>query len=107
MNPRTQQVEGIDYYQKPWITWEFGGGDCDDAVGLIAALLSVIGHTTRLRVSAPTRFAEWAHIYPVTGLPKDGPQTWKAVDVTLPWKAAVGSEAKYGKARDYRVEVPA
>ncbi len=107
MNPNTGKVDAIDYYQAPWRTWEFGGGDCDDAVGLIGSLLSVIGHTVRLRVSAPTKFSDWAHIYTVTGLPKDGPKVWKAVDTTLPWRAQVGSEARYGKARDYTVEVPA
>lgn len=107
VNPNTGKVDAIDYYQKPWLTWEFGGGDCDDAVGLISSLLAVIGHNMRLRVSAPTKFADWAHIYAVSGLPKDGPKAWKAVDTTLPWRASVGSEARYGKARDYTIEVPA
>lgn len=106
-NPKTGEVEGIDYYQKPWITWDFGGGDCDDAVGLTAALLAVIGHTVRLRVSAPSKFADWAHIYAATVLPKDNPRTVVAVDTTLPWRAAPGSEARYGKARDYTIEAPA
>jgi hypothetical protein len=107
INPATGKVEGMDYYQKPWVTWEYGGGDCDDAVALVSSLMAVIGHTVRLRVSAPSRLADWAHIYPVSILPKDNPRTPKAVDITLPWKAQVGSEAKYGKARDYLIEAPA
>jgi hypothetical protein len=106
-NPETGEVDSIDYYQKPWITWDFGGGDCDDAVGLISSLLAVIGHTMRLRVTATSRGEDYSHIYPVTLLPKHAPKTARAVDITLPWKARVGSEANYGKARDYLIEVPA
>lgn len=106
-NPKTGVVEGIDLYQKPWLTWDMGGGDCDDAVGVVGSLLAVIGHTVRMRVSAPSKWADWQHIYPGTVLPKDNPKTFKAVDITLPWKAQLGSEAKYGKARDYVIEVPA
>lgn len=94
-------VDAIDVYQKPWLTWEMGGGDCDDAVGVVGSLLASIGHTVRLRVSGPSKFSDFQHIYPVTGLPKDGPRVWKAVDITLPWRAQLGSEARYAKARDY------
>lgn len=107
MNPRTGEVDGIDYYQNPWVTYEYRGGDCDDAVGFVGSMMAVIGHTVRLRVTAPSRFADWAHIFPVTILPKDNPKTAKAVDITLPWKAKVGSAARHGKARDYLIEVPA
>lgn len=108
-NPKTGVVEGIDYYQNPWVTWEYQGGDCDDADGLIAALLAVIGHTVRMRVSAPSVIGDWEHIYPVTLLPKDRPTKAVAVDITLPWSnARLGSEARYGKARDYyAIEAPA
>jgi transglutaminase-like putative cysteine protease len=102
-NPRTGEVDGIDLYQKPWVTWEYGGGDCDDHVSLISSLLAVIGHTMHIRVTAPTKMSDFAHVYAVTMLPKDGPKKAYAVDTTLPWKAKVGSEAKYGKARDYPV----
>lgn len=107
LNPKTGKVEAIDLYQKPWVTLEYGGGDCDDHVGVIASLLTVIGHTVRLRVSASSRFGDWEHIYPVTLLPKHAPKLARAVDTTLPWNAKLGSEARYGKARDYTVEAPA
>lgn len=107
INPKTGEVDGIDYYQNPWVTYEYKGGDCDDAVGFVGSMLAVIGHTVRLRVTAPSRFGEFAHIYPVTLLPKDQPRKARAVDITLPWKAVAGSEAKYGRARDYQVEAPA
>lgn len=108
LNPKTGVVEGADLYQNPMVTWDFGGGDCDDMTALIASLLAVIGHTVRLRVSSESRFADWSHVFPVTMLPKDRPAKAVAVDVTLPWaNARAGSEARYGKARDYVIEVPA
>ena len=81
--------------------------NCDDHVGVVGSLLTVIGHTVRLRVSASSRLGDWQHIYPVTVLPKDNPRLARAVDTTLPWNAKLGSEARYGKARDYTVEAPA
>jgi hypothetical protein len=80
--------------------------NCDDHVGVVASLLTVIGHTVRLRVSASSRFGDWEHIYPATILPKHAPKLARAVDTTLPWNAKLGSEAKYGKARDYTIEAP-
>lgn len=40
-------------------------------------------------------------------LPKDNPRKARAVDITLPWKAVAGSEARYGRGRDYQIEAPA
>lgn len=107
LNPKTGQVEAIDYYQGPWRTWSMGGGDCDDHVALISTLLAKIGHTVRLRVSAPSRWSEWAHIYPVVGVGKMDPTKWVAVDTTLEGRPTVGSESRYGKARDYVMDAPA
>lgn len=105
-NPKTGEVEPIDMYQSPAVTWKYGIGDCDDATALIASLLAVIGHTVRLRVTAPTKTSDWAHIYPVTLLPKTAPKKALSVDITLPGVAGVGTEARYGKARDYTIEAP-
>lgn len=106
-NPKTGAVEAIDYYQSPMVTWEYRGGDCDDATALVGALLTSIGHTVRLRVTAESKFGEDGHIYPVTILPKDDPRKAYAVDITLPWSnSTVGSEAKYAKAKDYKIEAP-
>jgi hypothetical protein len=108
LNPNTGEVDAIDTYQSAWRTWTSQIGDCDDHVSLIAALLAVMGHTVRLRVTAPTRFGEWSHIYAAAAVDKHNPKKFVAVDTTLPWSnSVVGSEAKYGKARDYVVEVPA
>lgn len=95
-------VEPIDYFQSPWRTWEYKGGDCDDHSGLISALLSVIGVPTQLRVTGPSKFSDFQHIYPVAGLPKIGPRKWIAVDTTLP-RASYGKEAPYGRKKEYAV----
>jgi len=81
--------------------------NCDDHVALVTVLLASIGHTMRLRVSAPSKWSDWAHIYPVVGTPKVDPSKWIAVDTTLEGRPTVGSEARYGKARDYVNEFPA
>lgn len=94
-------VEPIDYFQSPWRTWEFQGGDCDDHSGLIAALLSSIGVPVHLRVTAPTKLSDWGHIYPVAGVPKENPKKWISVDTTLPGKTRLGDEARFGRKRDY------
>lgn len=107
VNPKTGVVEGMDMYATPYRTWTAQIGDCDDHVALIAALLAIMGHTVRLRVTAPTRLGDFAHIYPAVGTPKNDPRRFRAVDTTLPGRAGVGSEASYGRARDYLVEVPA
>lgn len=110
LNPVTKVVDPIDYFQSALVTWEYKGGDCDDATILISSLLASIGHTVRLRVTSPTRFGNDEHIYPVVQLDgsSKGAGKWKAVDVTLPFgKATVGTEVGYGRARDYLIEVPA
>lgn len=94
-------VDAIDYFQAPWRTWEFGGGDCDDHSGLISALLSSIGVPTRLRVTAPGKFSDWGHIYVIAGLPKENPKKWIAVDTTLPGRTKLADEARFGRKRDY------
>lgn len=108
IDPKTGVVDGVDLYASPHRVWTSQIGDCDDHVALIASLLAIMGHEVRLRVTAPSRFGEFAHIYAAVGTPKLGPRKFRAVDTTLPWRNAnVGSEAKYGRARDYVVEVPA
>lgn len=106
--PSSGLVEATDIYQSPWRTWTSHGGDCDDHVSTIATLLALLGHEVRLRVSAPGRIGDYEHIYAVVGEPKLGPKKWKAVDTTLPGtRLTAGGQARYGKAQDYMLEVPA
>ena len=97
----TGETEGIDLYQSARRTWEMGGGDCDDQVGLFATLASVIGLTTKLRVTAETADAEDGHIYPVVLLPKFDPKYAVAADTTLPGSFKFGVEAPAGRITDF------
>lgn len=87
------QTEGIDRYASARKTIEYGGADCDDSVTVIATLASVIGLTTRLRVTKEDPSGDFSHIYPVIGLPKFAPDSWVAVDATLPGSMSFGVEA--------------
>lgn len=97
----TGETEGIDLYQSARRTWEMGGGDCDDQVALVATLASVIGLTTKLRVTAECKDCEEGHIYPVVLLPKFAPEYAVAVDTTLPGSGNFGVEAPSARATDY------
>ncbi len=106
-NPGTGVVEPIDLYQSPYRTADMQIGDCDDHVSLVGSLLAVMGHTVRLRVTAPSRLGDWAHVYLVVGVnSKTEPTKWRAVDTTLPGRATAGTEVKYAKGRDYLLEAP-
>jgi transglutaminase-like putative cysteine protease len=95
------ETEGIDLYQSASKTWNWGGGDCDDQVALFATLASVIGLTTKLRVTAEAPDAEDSHIYPVVLLPKFDPKYAVAADTTLPGSFKFGVEAPAGKITDF------
>lgn len=94
-------VEGVDFFQTGKRTLEFGGGDCDDHSTLIATLLALNGITPRLRVTAPTRNGEDSHIYPIAGMPKEGPAKWIALDTTLPGSDKFGIEYPAGRITDF------
>lgn len=95
------EVEPIDYFQSARRTWEMGAGDCDDQVTLIASLASAVGIPARLRVTAPDKRSDWAHIYPILGFPVEGPRKWMALDTTLEDPTRMGHEIRFGKNRDY------
>lgn len=95
-------VEPIDTFQSAYRTWEFGAGDCDDHSILIASLLSSIGIPARLRVTAPSKWTDWGHIYVIAGLPAVSPSKWHALDTTLEAPTRFGHELRFGKNRDYK-----
>jgi transglutaminase-like putative cysteine protease len=94
-------VEGIDLYQSARRTWELKIGDCDDMAILASTLLSVIGITSRLRVTAESADADWGHIYAVGLLPKFSPTYAVALDTTLPGSSKFGVEVPSGKIMDF------
>ncbi len=94
-------VEGIDLYQSARRTWEFRGGDCDDAMILVGTLLTLNGITARARVTAETPDADDSHIYPVALLPKFSPEYAVALDTTLPGMNKFGVEVPAGRVTDF------
>lgn len=97
------KVEPIDLYQSAWRTWEFRGGDCDDHSILNAALLSINGITSMLRVTAPSKSSDWTHIYTVAMLPKFAPKKAVALDTTLPGNNRFDYEVPFAKKLDFPV----
>jgi len=57
---------------------EIGGGDCDDLVVLLGALLESIGYETQLRVMAVDPRAEYEHVYLLVKLAR----AWVPLDPT-------------------------
>lgn len=94
-------VEGIDLFQSPLRTVEFGGEDCDGHSVLNATLLSLNGVPAKFRITAPGKTADWQHIYTLAGLAKTRPSKWIALDTTLPGQDMFGKEAPYGKHVDF------
>lgn len=97
---RNGEVEGIDLFQGPLRTVEFGGGDCDDHAVLNSTLLILNGIPSNFRITSPRRFEDWAHIYSTAGLPKTDPDHWVALDTTVPGDF-FGKEAPSAKQIDF------
>lgn len=74
--------------------------NCDDHSVLAATLLTLNGIPAKFRITAPSKSDDWAHIYPLAGLPKTRPAKWVALDTTLPGEM-FGREAPYGKHKDF------
>jgi len=94
-------TEGIDLYQSARRTVQFGAGDCDDQSTLFATLASVIGLTTKLRVTAQPGEDDFSHIYPVVLLPKFSPSYAVAADTTLPGMSKFGVEYPSARQTDF------
>jgi len=109
--------------------FKLNGGDCDDYVITLGAMLMAVGHPVRLRVVATRvagtddRNAPWSHIYLLTPTTFDNPNAkWVpmfisvdgSMDKPLGWEAPGAAEvAKSGKAsgiiarvRDYTLLRP-
>lgn len=93
-------VEGVDLFQSPVRTIEFGGEDCDGHTIVTTTLLALNGIPAKFRITAPTKASDWAHIYGMAGLPKTRPDRWVALDTTLPGNM-FGREAPNAKHMDF------
>ena len=79
------------------------GGDCDDYVVLLGAMLMSVGHPVRIRVIQTQDKSSWSHVYLITPNRFDDPRAeWKAVDCSVSkpcgWEAPGAAEvARTGK----------
>jgi len=94
------EVEGVDLFQAPWRTVEFGGEDCDGHTVVSTTLLTLNGIPAKFRITAPSKASDWAHIYGIAGLPKTQPAKWVPLDTTLPG-SMFGREAPAARKRDF------
>jgi len=79
-----------------------GGGDCDDATILIAALAGFVGFRAVARViSTQDNPKQWVHIYPLIGISKDDPKQWIPLDVTVEGAAPGWEYESIANYRDY------
>lgn len=95
------KVEGIDVFQSPQRTLEFGAGDCDDHTKAVAVLLAHNGITPRLRVVKTKGAPDWEHIYGGALLPKGTGNKFVSLDTTLPGNNNFGVEPTYHKSLDF------
>lgn len=73
-----------DFFATAKYSLEAGGGDCDDATIVFAALLKSLGFYVAARVvSTKSNPGSWVHVYPIVGFPKDNPREWIALDMTV------------------------
>jgi len=75
---------GFDTYRAAHRTWAMGAGDCDDATVALITDLKLAGFATAAKVIAPNTAGVFEHIYAMVGLPKDNPQQWFPLDLTVP-----------------------
>lgn len=68
---------------------EGAGGDCDDHVGCLDALLWILGYATGAKIIGNGK--QYTHIYAMVGLPRVHPKKWVPLDTTVP-SARVGWE---------------
>jgi hypothetical protein len=63
-----------------------GGGDCDDQTIAICSLARAVGFTGCVARVVSTSGEQWEHVYPIVGCPKDNPQIWIPLDMTVAGK---------------------
>lgn len=59
------------------------GGDCDDAAIAFCALARAIGFSYCFARVISVDGGEWEHVYPLIGCPKDRPQFFVPLDITV------------------------
>lgn len=76
-------VRGIDTYQSPMRSREWGGGDCDDHLSDLIATATAAGFRAGARIISPDG-REYTHTYAIVGVPKEEPTRVVTLDTTVP-----------------------
>lgn len=86
-----KDIRGVETLQEPERTLQLKQGDCDDKATLLAALLTSIGHPTRLHAVGFGPRGAFSHVYAETRtwvtdrLNGERRQKWIALETTEPW----------------------
>lgn len=84
-----------------------GGGDCDDLTIAFGTLLGHLGFTTVGRViSTKDAPNDWAHIFPLVGVPKANPSKWIALDASVHGATPGWIYPAIAKYKDYPLSQP-
>lgn len=94
-------VRGIDTYQNPVRSRDWGGGDCDDHLADLIAQHYSIGFAAGARVMSPDLDPSGTHTYGIIGVPKEEPTRVVVLDTTVEGTRP-GDEPAAGQTRWYR-----
>ncbi len=95
-------THGVDLFQHPRRTLEFGGGDCDDGTILLASMLMSVGYEVKMRVIQTIDADAWNHIYLVCKLPPQGRKGERWIPLDLSVNKPPGWEAPRAMVRRFR-----
>lgn len=79
-------IESADTFATLRASLLAGGGDCDDQTVAVCSLARAIGFASCYARVVSMRGEEWEHVYPLVGCPKDNPQIWIPLDMTVAGK---------------------
>jgi len=97
-----RDIYGIDTFQSPRRTLEFGGGDCDDYTSLLASMYLSAGFPVRIKIIETKVAAQgrtspkepnWDHIFVLVGVPPENPESGRWIPVDGSLQREVGWEA--------------
>ena len=75
--------ERAETLQTPWLTLQWGAGDCDDFTMLLVACLMSLGIPANIETISYGPVRDYRHVYALVGVRKDGKVTWRALDPTV------------------------
>ncbi|MCP4410643.1 MAG: transglutaminase family protein [Gammaproteobacteria bacterium] len=85
-----RDIQGVETIATPVKTLEYGQGDCDDQVVLLAALLESVSHPTAF-VAIGYGPQQYSHVYLQTRVDRH----WIGMDPTEPWPMGMRPKMPY------------